>query len=119
MWSGSGGFQAREYVPPGAQSAQSRPRDESHPEDLKPEPTRVRLFPAARQPGRGLRTAARREGVPAFRPRPTAEGVVVQRPIIIADPGRPKPEPETLPLDERSLDQVILAYLAEDLNKKK
>ena len=52
---------------------------------------------------------------------------MVQRPLIVTDHGVVNPDevphrsPPTDPLpgDERSLDQVILAYLAEDPRKKK
>jgi hypothetical protein len=80
-------------------------------------------------------------------PKPTAEGVVVARPAVIvggdggaraASPRQPgnrwhaptAPSPEPAPpqgadsifggdlISEKSLDEVILAYLSEDLNEK-
>lgn len=123
VWAPTGGYMPREH--PSAPPAPSR---ES--EDLPAEPTRVRLPPshrgAGRPPGRLSRTTARRLDASPFRPRPTAEGVVIQRPLIITDQGRlpsvpasPAPRVPQVSSEEGSLEQVILAYLAEDRDKEK
>lgn len=128
----TGGYMARQrYSSPPAPPA---PPAEPPPlADLQPEPTRIRLSPSGRGPGgarpqgRAVRTTARRLDPSPFRPRPTAEGVVVQRPLIVTEHGvvgeeRPttaSTDPKVPAVaDERSLDQVILAYLAEDPRKK-
>lgn len=91
----------------------SRPRQSEPGEPNAP----ARPLAARALPGPGRRTGA----VP-FRPRPTAEGVVLQRPMYVSEKKPPKLVTDTrlpLAIDERSLDQVILAYLAEDVDKNK
>lgn len=97
-------------------------------------PTRVRLIPAPPQStGRALRTTAQRLDAVGVRARGTAEGVVMKRPHLVGEGGATRPT-EVAPMssrygtdpklpmptgDERSLDQLVLAYLAEDPDKKK
>lgn len=116
------------------QGAPARPSGRSQVAEFQHVHTRVRL------PGSGIfRTPPSRPPGDAnlFQPRPTAEGVVVQRPPVALEriaagsaerqPARgatlPKAgtDPRLPPMtaDERSLDEVILAYLAEDLHSKK
>lgn len=122
----TGGYMARQRYssPPRAPDEQSPPLDS----DLSPEPTRTHPGVPGRGRDRRLRSTARRLDPSPFRPRPTAEGVVVQRPLIVTersvvDPNEARPLPPAPgPLltvdDQRSLDQVILAYLAEDPREK-
>ncbi len=108
---------------------------QADPGDLPAEPTRVRLLPMpVMRTHDAVPSAPFRPEASPSPPRPTAEGVVIQRPVFVSDknsrgeakPNQPVTAPRIekdpkapLPLDERSLDQVILAYLAEDLNNKK
>lgn len=127
--------------PPQAPAGEGKKAPPQAPEGAPPlpaVPTRVRLIPAPPQSspgvtGRALRTTAQRLDAVGVRARGTAEGVVMKRPHLVGEGGPTRPT-EVAPMssrhgtdpklpmptgDERSLDQLVLAYLAEDPDKKK
>jgi hypothetical protein len=100
-------------------------------EPVRAEP--VRAEPARAEPARAEPVRTETPSRPAPRPRPTTgAGVVVSRPaVIVGAPARPAGPPAPPPrarrardgardglITERSLDEVILAYLSEDGNEE-